>query len=97
MILALKHVCALTIHTLNVTKYVMWMADNTMIRNHRLIDREYRVLKRTYDRQDWNENRMRYIDEARNEARTIRPGRVELYVREEKRHKPVKMVVIKAH
>ncbi len=68
-----------------------------MIRSRHLIDPHYRVLKRTYTRDEWNVNRMQYIEEARNEARSIMPGRVELYVREATRQKAVLHVTIKAH
>ncbi len=68
-----------------------------MIRSRHLIDPAYRVLKRTYTREEWNVNRMQYIDEARIEARQIMPGRIELYVKETSRQKPVRMYTIKAH
>jgi hypothetical protein len=73
------------------------MGTTVMIRSSKYMNLDYRVLKRTYTREEWNANRMNYIEEARLEAEQIRPGRIELYVKESKRQKGVKMVVIKAH
>jgi hypothetical protein len=57
----------------------------------------YRVVKHIYTREEWNVNRMQYIEESRAIARDIKPGRVELYVKESTRQKPIKMVTIICH
>lgn len=56
----------------------------------------YTTLSRTYTRQEWNVNRMQYIEEARKDARAQAPAKVLLYVREAPRRKGVLMVTVKS-
>ena len=53
-----------------------------MIRNNHLIGPSQIRYSRTYDHDDWKNNCIAYLDEARDTARKNSPAKVTIYVRE---------------
>ena len=52
-----------------------------MIRNHRYLFSR-KTYTRTYESHDWKNNCIKYLDEARETARSQRPAKVTIYVKD---------------
>ena len=68
-----------------------------MIRNNHLIGPYITTHQRTYTREEWNANRMQYIEEARTLARETRPSKVLLRVKDSPKGYAKIEVTIRAH
>jgi len=65
-----------------------------MIRSNQYIGPAYTTLQSTYNREEWNTNRMNYIQEARTDARAQAPCKVLLRVKDSPRQRAVIVATI---